>query len=142
MQSQGSSWRGNVPIEVVAGEVRIGKELNPFQMVLKEWFWLSFLVGTLVILTSQVTFLAIINHLWNVWREKQKKEEVDLGAEAYFFDSTPPQSTNDPFDEDDGLWETMTTEENARTRQSSGRSEEPVEGGTEQGLPPQTDGAS
>lgn len=36
------------PVEIVAGEVRIGKELNAFQELLKRWFYTCFMVGTMV----------------------------------------------------------------------------------------------
>ena len=34
-------------VEVLSGELRIGKELNVFQELLKEWYYTGFFVGTL-----------------------------------------------------------------------------------------------
>ena len=107
--SQGQSWQGDRPIEVVAGELRIGKELNAFQNILKEWFWSSFIVGTLMIFTLQSFLFCMANLVWDSWKEnlrRRREEEIDLGDAPYFFDATPPQSAGGPFGDDD-QWEPM-----------------------------------
>jgi hypothetical protein len=112
--SQGSSWRGDGPVEVVAGELRIGKELNGLQSLLKEWFWTSFISGTLMILSCQCVFFFLANFMWESWTEslrRQREDGVDLGHAPYFFDTTPPQSAGGPFEEDDDHWEAMPSPE-------------------------------
>ena len=108
--SQGQSWQGDRPIEAIAGEVRIGKELNAFQNILKEWFWSSFMVGTLLIFTFQSFLFCMANFMWDSWKaglRRRREEEIDLGDAPYFFDATPPQSAGGPFVDDDDQWEAM-----------------------------------
>lgn len=123
--SQGPSWQGssNIPIEVIAGELRIGKELNQFQTVLKEWFWTSFMFGTTIILLFQCLVYLVASFLWESQSETVQHDNVDLGETPYFFDATPPQSTtaqqqqqqhgvdndDNPFSDEEGddQWEAM-----------------------------------
>lgn len=108
--SQGQSWQGDRPIEAIAGEVRIGKELNAFQNILKEWFWSSFMVGTLLIFTFQSFLFCMANFMWDSWKaglRRRREEEIDLGDAPYFFDATPPQSAGGPFVDDGDQWEAM-----------------------------------
>ena len=113
LASQGSSWQGSIPVEIVAGELRIGKELNKFQNTLKEWFWTCFIVGTLLIFTIQSLFVCAAHFSWRYWREmllRQNQDNVDLGEAPYFFDATPPQSAGrrlDEEDDDNDQWEAM-----------------------------------
>lgn len=77
------------PIEVVAGEVRIGRELNAWQQVLKDWFYTCYITGTFILFGSQLG-------LWMVLQcccTETKGFEEPCFDPSYNFNE--PESSND-----------------------------------------------
>lgn len=64
LQRQGAGGSQIPPVEVVAGEVRIGKELNQWQQVLKDWFYACYFVGTMVLLGAHIAAWMILEYYW------------------------------------------------------------------------------
>lgn len=50
----------NDSIEVIRGEIRIGKELSEFQYMLKEWFFTCYLVGSSLLFVVQILIVVLI----------------------------------------------------------------------------------
>ncbi|CAB9512943.1 Putative adipose-regulatory protein (Seipin) [Seminavis robusta] len=82
------------PIEVIRGEVRIGKELNAFQEVLKEWFYTWYFVGTMMFFSLHTAIYGLVQYYWN-------QAEEDYGC--YDGDDQPyyDPSLDDDFNNED-----------------------------------------
>jgi hypothetical protein len=63
------------PIEVVAGEVRIGEELSHFQELLKVWFFTCYGIGASVFFVLQLSVWLIGRLWWNGRQDRNKLSE-------------------------------------------------------------------
>ena len=71
-------------LEVIAGEIRIGEELSYFQLLLKEWFFTCYVVGTCIFFALQVLLWFLFQVCWSKRRQRQFVEDplfdIDLGS--------------------------------------------------------------
>lgn len=56
--------------EVLQGEVRIGRELNHCQQILKDWFYTCYFLGTLLLFGAQVGLWIILQYYWGENRDE------------------------------------------------------------------------
>jgi len=110
--SRGKLWPAGSPIEVIFGEVRIGKELNVMQDMLKEWFYACAAIGVVLLFLVQAS-ICILVHIWWDWRARKRHEVAarqteeenphDFGDTNFFvsddeydqWDEMPPNDTPD-----------------------------------------------
>ena len=69
----GVSWNNTSVVEVVAGDIRVGKELNTLQLVLKEWFWTCLVVGTSIIAVVEGFGLLVLRVVFLDWLEFRRQ---------------------------------------------------------------------
>ena len=71
-------------LEVITGEIRVGEELSHFQLLLKEWFFTCYVVGTCVFFALQVLLWFLFQVCWSKRRQRQFVEDpffdLDLGS--------------------------------------------------------------
>jgi hypothetical protein len=71
-------------LEVIAGEIRMGEELSYFQLLLKEWFFTCYLVGTCIFFALQVLLWFLFQVCWSKRRQRQFVEDplcdFDIGS--------------------------------------------------------------
>lgn len=72
-----NAWQDSSPVEVVSGSVRIGKELNWLQGILREYFYSCYIMGTLCIFVFQAVFWSFFGQ----WLELQREERRRLMEE-------------------------------------------------------------
>lgn len=71
------------PLEVVRGEIRIGKELTDFQFLLREYFFTCYIIGVIIISTIQTINLVALRAMWKqrqhrrILRQMQEELEDD-----------------------------------------------------------------
>jgi len=131
--SPSSSWQNDIPVEVITGQLRIGKELNIFQLILKEWFWTCYIVGSTIIFFTLSLLVLVAKAMLDASMKaaRQRREEEDLAEQPYFSDIGSLDPTNEGIrDEMDDQWEPMPqTDEMAGVGQtvdeSIGSGEEP-----------------
>jgi hypothetical protein len=66
------------PLEVTKGEIRIGKELSDFQLLIKEWFFTCYMVGTGIIFVLQLLGLLIVRSYWDYRTRRRMHEDPSL----------------------------------------------------------------
>lgn len=66
-------------VEVVRGDLLIGKELNAFQEMLKVWFYTCYSTGTLLFAGFYVMVWSILRIIWQEVRRSYFWENMDLG---------------------------------------------------------------
>jgi hypothetical protein len=76
------------PVEVIRGEVRIGKELNAGQEVLKEWFYTCYIIGTAGFISLHLAAWGILQYYWNQPKENTQCnwEQQPYGDPSFDFD--------------------------------------------------------
>jgi hypothetical protein len=71
-------------LEVIAGEILMGEELSYFQLLLKEWFFTCYVVGTCIFFALQVLLWVLFQVCWSKRRQRQFVEDplcdLDLGS--------------------------------------------------------------
>jgi hypothetical protein len=77
--STGAQMTG--PVEVIRGEVRIGKELNAYQNVLKEWFYTCYVIGTIVFLTLHLATWGILQYYWYQPKDNNNTQQYYMMGE-------------------------------------------------------------
>ena len=71
------------PLEVVRGEIRIGKELTDFQFMLREYFFTCYIIGVMIIAIFQTINLVVLRAMWKqrqhrrILRQMQEELEDD-----------------------------------------------------------------
>jgi len=84
--------RKDDPLEVIRGEIRIGKELSDFQFLLREWFFTCYIVGVIIISTMKIVGLLLLKALMNHRRRqrilRQMREEQDDISEGLNLDES------------------------------------------------------
>jgi hypothetical protein len=69
------------PLEVVRGEIRIGKELTDFQFLLREYFFTCYIIGVMIISTIQTINLVVLRAMWKQQQHRrilrQMQEELE-----------------------------------------------------------------
>jgi hypothetical protein len=111
--SRGTQWTSGSPIEVVQGEVRIGKELSTFQNLLKDWFYTCAVVGVALLFSLQVVMWTVA-HVWVDWRRQLALVEDDSPHDAS--DTVNGGHTDifhDDDNNDDDEWDDMPAPEEA-----------------------------
>ena len=48
------------PLEIISAEVHIGEELSPFQLILKEWFFTSYMMGSSIFFLIQLLLYLLV----------------------------------------------------------------------------------
>lgn len=76
------------PLEIITGEICMGEELSEFQLFLKEYFFLSGLLGTCFFFFFQISLLAAFYLSFEIRRRRQLElddasENLDLQAGSY-----------------------------------------------------------
>lgn len=72
--ARGNAWQDSTPVEVISGEVRIGKELNWFQGILREYFYSCYVMGTLSIFVFQALCWTVLGRYVELNRERIRRE--------------------------------------------------------------------
>ena len=77
--------------EVSVGELRIGKELNAFQQILKTWYFTCYTLGTAIFASFYFLLWTILQAVWEDrrWRKRRYMSEeppCDLGSDFNFED--------------------------------------------------------
>jgi hypothetical protein len=78
-------WSTIIP-EIVGGNIRIGKELNAFQEIRKEWFYTCFFFGTLLFAGLYVLQWEIFILIWGYVRRRYVAAELDDPSCDLYFD--------------------------------------------------------
>lgn len=95
------------PLEVLKGDIRIGKELNEFQFLLREWFFTCYIVGTLILCLCQAAALLGFRQIWRLRLRDQilrQMQEDDLSDHLELDESQLSQEPNE--------WEDLSQQEN------------------------------
>ena len=66
----------DVPLEVIKGDIRIGKELSDFQFMLREWFFTCYIIGTLILSAIHVTALFAFYTYWKFQKRQQGLQDL------------------------------------------------------------------
>ena len=113
-RGQANQWEGGSQPEVTAGRLRIGKELNMFQLLLKEWFWTCLVIGTSIIAVAEGMILLVLRVVLLEWleirqerlaQEAQRRQEEEAGAQYPHQQGMGPFSVFD--NENDDEWQPM-----------------------------------
>jgi hypothetical protein len=70
------------PLEVTKGEIRIGKELSDFQLLLKEWFFTCYIAGSSFLFFFQLLGLFVVRMYLDARRTRRRMREdpsINLG---------------------------------------------------------------
>jgi hypothetical protein len=71
-------------LEVIAGEIRMGEELSYFQLLLQEWFFTCYVVGTCIFFALQILLWFLLQVCWSKRRHRQFVEDplfdLDIGS--------------------------------------------------------------
>jgi hypothetical protein len=88
------------PLEVVRGEIRIGKELTDFQFLLREWFFTCYTIGVMILSTMQMIGLIVLRAMWKHQQSqrilRQMREEQEDSSEILDLDESQlePETTD------------------------------------------------
>jgi hypothetical protein len=109
--SQGSNHHHQV-VEITGGDLLIGKELNAFQEMLKEWFYTCYLVGTLMFAGFYIVQWSVVRIIWQEFRRRSFQEEEpaiifdfdfhDADLDDSMFEDIDPTMDEEPPTEQDG----------------------------------------
>jgi hypothetical protein len=114
------------PVEVVAGEVRLGKELGDFQRLLKNWFYTCYTAGTCILFVVQLLLWVILQFCWDERRRRTLLEEeeptCDLDMEGSHIGGGEQQ--NDGENMDFGQWEDLPRESSSSAQESHQQDQE------------------
>jgi hypothetical protein len=81
------------PLEVMTADIRIGKELSDYQLILKEWFFTCYTIGSSILFFSQLLVLVILRlHI----KEQRSKREMEEEASLNLGDLQESGFENDP----------------------------------------------
>lgn len=115
-------------VEVLRGELRIGKELNFFQETLREWYYTSFFVGTLC-------FASFYLMAWSLLLNSLER----MGFYGYWYGIAEPDCDLDlDFDLDQDVGLGTHEEEREAHNMNEAEEEEPHFEDWQQNEPPQT----
>ena len=78
----------------MGGEVRIGKELNAFQTILKEWYYTCFTLGTMCFAALYLMLLEMVRVYWTHYCDPYERMDIN-------FDESLSQGHDDDAKEDD-----------------------------------------
>lgn len=81
--ARGEAWQDDTPVEVVSGEVRIGKELNWLQGMLREYFYSCYTMGTMCIFVFQAVFWTVAGNYMEAQRERRRREMEEWEQEHH-----------------------------------------------------------
>lgn len=80
--SRGKAWQDKTPVEVISGQVRIGKELNWFQVILRDYFYSCYIMGAMTIFVLQAIFWTVLSRYMESQRERIQREMEEWEQEA------------------------------------------------------------
>lgn len=80
--SRGKAWQDSTPVEVISGQVRIGKELNWLQVILRDYFYSCYAMGTMTIFVLQAIFWTLLSKYMETQRERIQREMEEWEQEA------------------------------------------------------------
>lgn len=69
-------------LEVLQGQLHIGKELTDFQLLLKEYFFTSMVFGTIFFYGLQVLLLLSLQAYWAILEERRAREQDMMEDDA------------------------------------------------------------
>lgn len=107
--ARGNAWQDSTPVEVISGEVRIGKELNWLQGILREYFYSCYAMGTLCIFVFQAFFFTVLGKYVEMQREERRRavEEWEREHAGEEFDPNVHWEEQVPGGEDNGEWDDL-----------------------------------
>lgn len=80
--------QGSVIPEVVGGGIRIGKELNAFQEILKKWFYTCFIIGSVMFGFVYMIQWQILRAVWTtIYQRYNTQDDFDIDLDSDFTDS-------------------------------------------------------
>mmetsp|Transcript_21027 Transcript_21027/g.60789 ORF Transcript_21027/g.60789 Transcript_21027/m.60789 type:complete len:158 (+) Transcript_21027:138-611(+) len=101
--------RRDEPLEVIAGEIRIGKELTEIQRILRVHFFTCYAIGVMFLSTMQIIGLLGARAYWKHYqklrliRQMREGEEADDPSETLELDESQ-------LEHETSQWEDMTAE--------------------------------
>jgi flagellar biosynthesis/type III secretory pathway M-ring protein FliF/YscJ len=112
--ARGKQWTLGTPVEVVHGEVRIGKELNSLQNLLKEWFYTCAVIGITLIFVFEVMLWTTMQVSVHSRRQQQQQQHHHHEQEASMEEDNPHDALDMDsagyeifHDDDDEEWDEM-----------------------------------
>jgi len=108
--ARGNAWQDSTPVEVISGELRIGKELNWLQGILREYFYSCYAMGTICIFVFQAFFWTLLGRYVEMKREQRRVEMEEWEQEHGHPDDGQGVQWEAVPGEDDDEWNDLPTE--------------------------------
>jgi len=109
--ARGNAWQDSTPVEVISGEVRIGKELNWLQGILRDHFYSCYIMGTLTVFVFQVFFWTVAGRYVEMQRELRQQEMEEWEQEHPGEDFEQHVHWEAVPGEEDDVWDELPTED-------------------------------